>query len=157
MAETEIRSVMAPVSGGELLLPNATVAEVVGYSPPDAIDNTPDWLLGTMLWRGWQVPVVSFAMLSGMADGEPLDDARICITKSLIDNPRMPYLALVTQGYPRLVTITEAALTEVPEEELPEAVAGRAIVGDREVWIPDLDDAAQRVLEAAFGSPAGAG
>lgn len=154
MAETEIRSVMAPVSGGELLLPNATVAEVVGYTAPDAIDNTPDWLLGSMLWRGWQVPVVSFAMLSGMAEGEPLDDARICITKSLIDNPRMPYLALVTQGYPRLVTITEASLTEVPDDQLPEAVAGRAIVGDREVRIPDLDRAAQMVAEAAFGSPA---
>jgi chemosensory pili system protein ChpC len=34
MQDIEIRSVMVPVSGLYLLLPNATVAEVVGYSAP---------------------------------------------------------------------------------------------------------------------------
>lgn len=154
MPETEIRSVMAPTGGGELLLPNATVAEVVSYSAPDAIADAPAWLLGSMLWRGWQVPVVSFAVLSGMIEGEPLDGARICITKSLIDSPRMPYLAILTQGYPRLITITEAALTEVPEDELPLAVAGRAIIGDQEAWIPDLDHTARLVAEAVYGASA---
>ena len=35
----EIRGLMIPVSGGRVLLPNATVAEVITYSVPEKIAN----------------------------------------------------------------------------------------------------------------------
>lgn len=152
MPEAEIRSVLVPLTGVELLIPNATVAEVVGYSRPDPIEDAPDWLLGSFLWRGWSVPLIAYAVMIDTAESESLDGARICITKSLIENPRMPYVAILTQGFPRLFTVTEAALTEVPEEHLPIAVAGRVILGDREACIPDLDRMNQLVAHAAFGS-----
>ena len=42
----EIRGVMIPVTGGRVLLPNATVAEVITYAQPERIANAPHWLLG---------------------------------------------------------------------------------------------------------------
>src|SRR5437899_551186 len=67
MADTsrDIRGVMIPITGGRVLLPNATIAEVVSYTNPEKIPNAPDWLLGRLPWRGWRLPLFSFAMLSG--------------------------------------------------------------------------------------------
>ena len=53
----EIRGVMVPVTDGRVLLPNATVAEVISYTTPDPIAGAPAWLLGRLSWRGWRLPV----------------------------------------------------------------------------------------------------
>jgi chemosensory pili system protein ChpC len=152
MAETEIRSVMVPLTGTQILIPNATVAEVVGYSNPEPISGSPEWLLGTFLWRGWQVPLVSFANLIEAAETESVNGARLCITKTLIANERMPYVAILAQGFPRLTTITEDNLTEVPTDSKPIAVAGRVIVDSTEAVIPDLDRLGHLTAHAAFGA-----
>ncbi|MEX2498417.1 MAG: chemotaxis protein CheW [Wenzhouxiangellaceae bacterium] len=152
MSETEIRSVLVPVVDAELLLPNASIAEIVGYTAPDPIEQAPTWLLGNILWHGWQVPVVAFGMLTELQDREPVEGAKICISKSLIDNERMPYIGILAQGFPRLVTVTESALTEVPDSSAHIAIAGKVIVGDREAWVPDLDRIGQLVAHAAFGA-----
>lgn len=152
MSETEIRSVLVPVTDAELLLPNASVSEIVGYVKPEAIEQGPEWLLGNVLWHGWQVPVVSFCMLTEQQEREPVDKAKICITKSLVHSERLPYIGLLSQGFPRLVTITESTLTEVPDASNHIAIAGKGIIGDREAWVPDLDRIAQLVAHAAYGA-----
>lgn len=152
MPDTEIRSVLVPVTEAELLLPNASIAEIVAYSKPEAIDQAPEWLLGNVLWHGWQVPVVAFGTLTERHEAESVEGAKICITKSLIENDRMPYVGLLAQGFPRLVTVTEAALTEVPDSSAHIAIAGKVIIGDREAWVPDLDRIGQLVAHAAFGA-----
>ena len=38
----DIRGVLIQVAGGRLLLPNATIAEVMSYADPEPIDDTPD-------------------------------------------------------------------------------------------------------------------
>jgi len=152
MSETEIRSVLVPVTDAELLLPNASIAEIVAYSQPLPIDQAPEWLLGNVLWHGWQVPVLAFGVLTEAQDAEPIEGAKICITKSLIENDRMPYIGILAQGFPRLVTVTEASLSEVPGSSTHIAVAGKAIIGSREAWVPDLDRIGQLVAHAAFGA-----
>lgn len=149
--ETEIRSVMVPVDRGELLIPNATVAEVIGYSQPEALEDAPDWLLGMVMWHGWQVPAVSFPVLAGMGSKEPIGGARFCVTKTLLDTARMPYLAVLAQGFPRLTTVTASNLIEVEDESTALGVLSRVTVGEREAIIPDLERLAQLTAHAAFG------
>ncbi len=50
----DIRGVLIAVTGARVLLPNATVAEVITYSPPDPIEGAPAWMLGRIRWRGWR-------------------------------------------------------------------------------------------------------
>ncbi|MFU8830846.1 MAG: chemotaxis protein CheW [Wenzhouxiangella sp.] len=152
MAETEIRSVMVPLTGTHILIPNATVAEVVGFIDPEPVSGAPDWLLGTFVWRGWQVPLISFANLTEHAGKESTNGARLCITKTLVASERMPYIAILAQGFPRLTTVTEDNLVEVPADSKPIAVAGRVIIDSTEVIIPDLDRLGHLVAHAAFGS-----
>lgn len=64
----DIRGVMIAVTGARALLPNATVAEVITYSPPDPVDGAPAWMLGRIRWRGWRLPVISYARMIGSAD-----------------------------------------------------------------------------------------
>ena len=78
--------------------------------------------------------------------------AKICITKSLVHSDRLPYIGLLAQGFPRLVTITESTLVEVPDASNHIAVAGQVLVGDREAWVPDMDRIAQLVAHAAYGA-----
>jgi len=152
MADSEIRSVLVPLADAHLLIPNATVAEVVGETKTEPVSDGPDWLLGTFLWHGWQVPLISFAGLTEVNDAEPTQGARLCITKTLINNERMPYIAILAQGFPRLTTVTEDNMTELPLDRKPIAVAGKVIVDNTEALIPDLDRLGHLVAHAAFGA-----
>jgi chemosensory pili system protein ChpC len=152
MAENEIRSVLVPLSGVDMLIPNATVAEVVGYSDPEPIPESVEWVLGTVVWHGWQVPVISFSRLIEESGTENQSGARLCIIKALIDNDRMPYMAILAQGHPKLVTVTEDNLEDIPTESNPIAVSGWVNVEGRQAVIPDLDRLGHLVAHAAFGA-----
>lgn len=48
-----IHSQLIATQSRSLLLPNTAIAEIVRYTEPQpAADPAPDWLLGTMVWRG---------------------------------------------------------------------------------------------------------
>src|SRR3546814_19288988 len=64
----DIRGVLIQVGGARLLLPNATISEVLSYADPEPVEHAPEWLLGRIRWRGWQLPPVSFSRISGLAD-----------------------------------------------------------------------------------------
>lgn len=135
----EIRGVMIPVTGGRMLLPNANVAEVITYVRPEPIADAPDWLLGTLNWRGWHLPLFSFSMLTGQAREEKYINARVAVLKALGGRPKLPFLALLVQGFPRLTTITPDLLVSA-DDGMGEVVGVRAsvLVRDDHAVIPDL-------------------
>ena len=151
MTDSEVRSVIVPLTGIDLLIPNATIAEVVGFTQPEPIPEAIDWVLGTMLWHGWQVPVISFVGLIDEGAHENKRGARVCILKTLINTERMPYMAILAQDHPRLTTVTEENLEEIATESNPIAVAGRVQIDSRDAIIPDLDRLGHLVAHAAFG------
>src|SRR5690606_10732399 len=65
-----IRGVLIQVADARLLLPNATIAEVLSYAAPEPVADAPDWLLGRIRWRGWQLPLLAFSRFAGIASGE---------------------------------------------------------------------------------------
>lgn len=136
---SELRGVMIPVTGGRVLVPNTTMAEVITYARPDAIAGAPPWLLGRLTWRGWGLPVLAFSTLAGAAEAESTQNARVAILKALAGYPRLPYFGVLTQGFPRLTLISESILTTDNEGgDLPAGVRDRVIVHDEPAWIPDL-------------------
>ena len=114
--EQIIRGVLIQVADARLLLPNATIAEVLSFASPDAVENAPAWLLGRIRWRGWQLPLVSFSRFTGLADEEGGLGSKVIVLKALGGDAKRPFFALLTQGFPRLVTVTEAALQRQDEE-----------------------------------------
>lgn len=145
----EIRGVMIPVSGGRLLLPNATVAEVISYTIPEKVDNAPPWLLGRLPWRGWRLPLVSFSMLSGLAETENVANAKVAVLKGLAGNAKLPFVALLAQGFPRLTTVTpEALISTGTEEALANGVRAHVLVRTDHAVVPDLQAIEELVANA---------
>ena len=136
----EIRGVLIQVEGARLLLPNATISEVLSYAAPDPVDAAPDWLLGRIRWQGWQLPLVSFARLAGIAEEQGDTRSKVIVLKALGGNPRAPYFALLTQGFPRLVTVSRDRLGFDAEVQsgLPEAVQASVVLNEETAWVPDL-------------------
>jgi chemosensory pili system protein ChpC len=152
MSETsqDIRGVLIQVAGTRLLLPNATIAEVLSYAEPDHIPDAPDWLLGRIRWRGWQLPLVSFARLSGIADEQGGLGSKVVVLKALGGDARHPYFALLTQGFPRLVTVSQEALVaeETDATQLPPGVQARVLLRDDSAVLPDLAQIEQLIGSA---------
>ena len=150
-ASHDIRGVLIQVAGARLLLPNATIAEVLSYAEPDGIDNAPDWLLGRIRWRGWQLPLVSFARLSGIADEQGGLGSKVVILKALGGDARHPYFALLTQGFPRLVTVAKDALRaedDADATQLPPGFQARVVLNEDAAVLPDLAQIEQLIGSA---------
>ncbi len=148
-----IRGVLIQVREARLLLPNATIAEVLSFATPEPVDNAPDWLLGRIRWRGWQLPLVSFSRFAGIAEEEGGLGSKVIVLKALGGDTRHPYFAMLTQGFPRLVTVTEAALATLDDsDEVPEGVLARVRMNEDEAIVPDLaalEESVQAAMAAA--------
>lgn len=144
----DIRGVMIQVTNGRLLLPNATVAEVITYSEPEPVPGAPTWLLGRIRWRGWRIPMVSFARLAGYSEIEGERGSKVAVLKALSGNPRLPYFCMLTQGFPRLTTVSENQLVPQYELEPPPGALMRVMLRDDEAVIPDLSDIETRLADA---------
>lgn len=136
----EIRCVLVPVGQLRLLLPNATVAEVITLPTPEPVEGAPEWLLGRIAWRGWRVPLVSFTKLADAPEGDADLAVRVAVLKALGNNARLPFIAVVTQGFPRLTTLNAELI--IPTHDgapLPSGVKAQVLVRDDIAVIPDLE------------------
>lgn len=150
-AQKDIRGVLIQVAGARLLLPNANIAEVLAYADPEPVENAPDWLLGRIRWRGWRLPLVAFARLTGIAEEAATLGNKVVVLKALGGDSKSPYFALLTQGFPRLVTISTAALSEEerdPHEMLPIGVLARVVLNEDAALLPDLASVESMIGEA---------
>ncbi|GAB2497891.1 chemotaxis protein CheW [Pseudoxanthomonas sangjuensis] len=145
----EIRGVLVQVAGERVLLPNATIGEVLAKVPVEPIANAPQWLAGRIHWHGWQVPLVSFARLANLSDEGLTANSKIVVLKALGGDADMPYVALLTPSFPRLVSVPrDGLLADASEESLPEGVLVRVLIGDEVALLPDLDKVESMVGEA---------
>ena len=153
MSNKEIRTILAPLVNGHVLLPNTAVAEVLNFTSPEPFKQGPAWLLGEIVWHGWQVPVISFEQLiSGDDSKTTVSKARILIIKTLGESTQLNYIGLVIQGLPRLKKITPATLIETQTENLPELVFSEVTIDDLTAFIPELGDLTRSVEQAAYDS-----
>jgi chemosensory pili system protein ChpC len=144
----EIRCVLVPVGDLRLLLPNATVAEVITLTTPEPIPGAPEWLLGRIAWRGWRVPLVSFTKLTGAEEGDSDLSVRVAVLKALGGNAELPFVAVVTQGFPRLTTLNAELIIPTHDgKPLPRGVKAQVLVRDDVAMIPDLEGIENEVNE----------
>lgn len=137
--QADIRGVLIQLGGARLLLPNATIAEVLSYAPPEPVEAAPEWLLGKMRWRGWQLPLVAFAELAGFGKEPAGLGSKVVVLKALGGNAKSPYFAILTQGFPRLVTVSqEGLLADAEGGELPRGVQARVQLNEDSAFVPDL-------------------
>ena len=147
---SDIRAVLIQTEAARLLLPNATISEVLSYAAPEPVDDAPEWLLGTIRWRGWRLPLVAFAPMIGQGAEHGGLGHKVIVLKTLGGQATMPYFALLTKGFPRLVTVSRERLQALGDQGAEVRVGVRATVefNDEPAVIPDIDGIEQALREA---------
>jgi chemosensory pili system protein ChpC len=121
---------------------------VITLPTPEPVDGAPDWLLGRIAWRGWRVPLLSFTRLAHAEEGDAELSMRVAVLKALGDNPQLPFIAVVTQGFPRLTTLNaELIIPTLDGTPLPPGVRAQVLVRDDMAVIPDLEGIESELVE----------
>ena len=147
--DSDVRGVLIQLVGSRLLLPNATIAEVMSYAPPEPVADAPDWLLGRIRWRGWQLPLIAFARLAALAEEKGGLGSKVVVLKALEGDAKAPYFAILTQGFPRLVTVSrDGLIVDADAGELPLGVQARVTLNQDSAFVPDLGVVEKLIAEA---------
>lgn len=146
-----IHCLTIPLYDETALLPNASIAEVIGYKEPIPIDDGPDWFLGYVEWREKKVPLISFEAVSGKAVTTRIKNSRIAILNTLNGNAQIPYVGILTQGIPSLAIVQEQGLEarDSTDDNRP-TVSAFVELGGVEVLIPNIDEIEQRLMRISF-------
>jgi len=140
-----VHCLLLPLGERPALLPNAAVAEVVGYYEPEPLSDAPDWLLGMVSWRDQRIPLISLEAASGGDTAAPRAVSRIAVLNTLSGNPRLPYIAVLTQAIPQLRLINDDNIKAHEGAASQASVAAVVEVNGEVMLVPDLDDLEQRV------------
>ncbi len=136
----DMHCVLVPVGTVHLLLPNAIVAEVMNMPALECIRAEPDWLSGRFAWRGWSVPLVAFSKLTGTRCSDADSVARVVVLKALSAHPRLPFVAVVSHGFPRLKLLkAEQMIPSYGTCAPPPGVKAQLLVREDSALIPDLE------------------
>ena len=142
----ELATLLIPINGKQLVLPNVTVAEIIPYvEPEDDKGELADWYLGRIQWRGIDVPVVSFEAINEQPFVSQSDSRRIAVLNTLVNDDQLPFCGLVAESVPRLMRIQPSDITNDDTESGP-AELGHVILNDEQAIIPNIDFIQQQVL-----------
>lgn len=130
----EIPSLMVPLQGRPMLVPNLAVAEIVPFNAPVPVTGKPQWFLGQIMWRGVKVPVISVVQMRGEDEDIP-PEARIAVFNGL--GGEVPFYGVITHGIPRLVRVRQQDIEPTDGMYTPVDDAFVAVGGELAI-IPNL-------------------
>lgn len=145
-----VRCLALPIVGEQLLVPNAVVAEVLAADTVSPADGGPEWLLGSLTWRGSVLPLVCMEAALGGARLEVGARSKIVVMNALSANESLKNYALLVQGIPHQVLATDHTVTlDTPVNGARPFVAADLQLEGERAFIPDLDAVEKALLEIA--------
>ena len=143
-----VRCLALPIAGEQILVPNAVVAEVVAADTVSPVSGDPEWLLGSLTWRGSVLPLVCMEAAVGGTRLEAGPRSKIVILKSLSASEPLENFAVLVQGIPHQVLATDHTVTlESPiNDGRPFVAADLQVEGER-AFIPNLDAVEKALMD----------
>jgi chemosensory pili system protein ChpC len=134
----EVASLLIPMNGNHLLIPNVTVAEIVPVSQVTPVLRSPDWYLGNCRWREQTVPLLAYEVLNG--DEKPFVNARsrFAVLNTTGQDDSLPFIAVLTQGLPRLARVTHDEISKRDDIENKAYELMHISWAGEEAVIPDI-------------------
>ncbi len=114
-----IHALEIPTRTLPLLLPSATIAEVVSTPDLARVPLGEPWLLGVIGWRTLAVPVVSIEALLGDAAAPPAVGSKVVILYPLSGRAEHEFVGILTASEPRPRSIDGAEVVALEPGELP--------------------------------------
>lgn len=116
-----IHTLEIPIRGLSLLLPSATIAEVVSAPELSPVPLSEPWLLGAIGWRTLGVPVISFEAVLGSAPSAPVVGSKVVILYPFPGRADWEFVGLLTASEPRPRSIDGAEVVSVDAADLPDS------------------------------------
>lgn len=145
-----VRSLLIPLTHDTLLLPNASLAEIVNYSAPVPVEDSPEWFLGMLPWRGLQIPLISFESVRGESSDEQVAKPRIAVLNAPSGNDALPFYAMVVQGIPHLIMASQSIVSSLSEQAKESGVLAHVLVEAEPAIIPDLEGLESMLLQESL-------
>lgn len=130
-----------PVARFPLLVPSATVAEVINAGSITPLPLSPHWVLGVLGWRGQGICVISFeALLAGSAP-MPGQRAKIIVFYPLPGAGEHDFFGIVSVREPQPHVVKEAAELVASTAGAVESpyVAATVRLKEKTLLIPNLE------------------
>tara|TARA_B100000809_G_C15140282_1_gene532884 strand:- start:4384 stop:4863 length:480 start_codon:yes stop_codon:yes gene_type:complete len=147
---SEIACLMVPVSERMLLVPSTSVAEIVPFSAVSRVADSPDWLLGNYHWRELKVPLISFEQINGEGRPDLHSRCRVAVLNNTGQSDSLPFIAIITQGIPRLARVTEDEIQQLESstDKKPFELMRVSLAGEEAV-VPDIEGMEKAYLDSA--------
>jgi chemosensory pili system protein ChpC len=146
---TLLRTLLIPVKGTQLLVPSATVLEVLPFSQPRPVADSPDWILGTTGWRSGAIPVICLETLFTGTEPDLGSRTRLAVFNPVGEARALPQYAVLVQAVPRLVALEQHMIQSVEHgSELPDGVISKAVLASQVAFIPDLEHIEAQLMDA---------
>lgn len=136
--DSEIPCLILPLVDCNLLIPTVTVAEMVSHKPLEKKPDSPDWFLGLFEWRDRKIPVLSYEVLNGSGLSPLNAKGRIAVINNTGISEKLPFLAIATQGIPRLSRVAEDDIVENADKTKRAVDLMQVKVGVEQLVIPDI-------------------
>lgn len=136
--EGEIPCLLVPMLDSTLILPTVTVAEMAPMQPAEKIPDSPDWLVGYYRWRDQNVPLLSYEGLNGAGSAQLNQSGRVAVLNNTGIDERLPFIAIPTQGIPRMAKVGKSDITENTEAQKKAFDLMAVKVGMEEFYLPDV-------------------
>ncbi len=136
----QIKCVILKVNDDELLMPNASVAEIVPIKNIINVANKPGWMLGYLDWRGHSVPLIAFETMGdvrmpSLASGE----VKAAVLFSIGEDANFPYLSILVQGAPSVVNVKAEDLVANKDEITHPAIEEKVMMADGNYSIVNIE------------------
>lgn len=140
--EQLIKSIILTLKNELVVVPNASVAEIISVQGVREVKDTPGWMLGKARWRGVELPVVSYEAAGG-DDAQAVNvNTQVAVMYSADEdaNKKYPYIGLAMHGVPHVSTFSreQIRIDEKASADHP-MVAQRVRINGAAAGILDID------------------
>lgn len=148
-----IKCVILTLRKENVIVPNGLIAEIVSVKDVEAQNDSVDWLLGRMNWRGESVPLLSFEAAGGEDVSKVNLNTQAVILYAVGAGEKAenyPYLGLVMSGVPHVSHFSREQMRSDDEafNDHP-MVAQKVRINGASVSILDVDVMVEMVADVA--------
>lgn len=145
----QIQTLELPLGKLSLVVPSASVAEIVAIGQPVPLPYAPDWVIGVVGWRTLGVPVVSFeSLVAGkLVPVSATAHSKVVVFYPLPGRSEWEFFGILTTAEPRPRALSPAVVIPADVSDLPASphVASGLKYDNRLLVVPDF-----KAVQAVF-------
>ena len=136
----EMKCTILKINGDELLMPAASIAEIMPIKNIINVANKPGWMLGYLDWRGHSVPLISFEAMGGVRmPSLATGSIKAAVLFSIGDDSNFPYISILVNDTLTAINVTKEDLVPNKEDVTHPAIDQKVMMADGNYSIVNLE------------------